>query len=1295
MNSIRSPDELKLTGNINENWKAFKQSFELYALAIGLDGNERRKIALLLTVAGRGALDVYNTFVFTEEEKDKYDAVIAKFELYCTPRKNETYERYVFRNRLQKESESIEQYVTDLRLKSQSCNFGTLCDSMIRDQIVIGVQDKRVRMQLLKETDLTVERAIQICQASESAKAQLKTFSEEGETAEVDAVRRAKDRVMPRKKMQSYESKGCGKCGSKHALRKCPAFGKDCRKCGGKNHFAKCCYTNRKVQLVEKKSDKEDDETAIFVDSIEEEQNTPGEEWIIHMDVNSTDVTLKLDTGAQVNILPMKDFLRLKRKPKINQRKVHLKTYDNKTIPTKGVCRVSLSYKGIKKDVFFVLVDGDRQAILGLKSCIQFGLIKRVHVINKEMTTQKRRKDATTERITQNDWIKEYKEVFKGIGKLPGKHKIKLRENAEPVIHPARKVPVALKERLREKLEVLIKEGIIRKIEEPTEWVNSLVIVEKPDGDLRLCIDPKDLNKAIQREHYRLPTKTDITSAMSGACYFSKLDASSGFYQIVLDEESTKLCTFNTPFGRHCFQRLPFGISSAPEVFHKTVQQLFDGIEGVGVFIDDVVVWGRSKEEHDERLRRVLDQAQRSGLKLNKNKCQFGVREITYLGERLSEEGIQPDKEKIRAIDEMPEPRDKKDLQRALGLINYLGKFVPNLSANTKSLRSLLETDTVWQWNDEQAKEWSWLKSSLTKEPVLKFYDQEKPLKVSTDASQAGLGAVLLQRHDMEWYPVAYASRTMTPAERNYAQIEKETLGAVFGCERFHEYVYGRSVILETDNKPLIAISKKSLGEVPPRIQRLMLRLQKYDLTFEFKPGKHLIVADTLSRASLENIVSTTEKDVQIHVDTIKAHMPVSTTKWVEIAKETKKDEQLRRVMDMIHMPGDKIMENPFQHFKDELSVLDGVLLKGTRIVVPISMKKQMLKLVHEGHLGIEKCKRRAREVLYWQGMHRDITSLVQNCEVCQRHRYQQTKEPMKPHEKPKEPWGKVGMDLFQLKDKDYLLLMDYHSNYPEFVQLTSTTSEQVIAKTKAIFARHGIPMTVISDNGPQFASQSFKDFAKSYGFEHITSSPLYPQSNGLAEKGVQIVKRLLKKATETGSDPYLAILNYRASPLENGLSPAEMLMNRKLRTRLPSVKHQMVRSSWNSANERQINHYNKTARPLNPLAQEEIVRVRCDGQWGPLAKVIKETTPRSYEVLTEHGKIMRRNRRHLLKVPQKEIKINESETTDLEIAKQNEQLLIQGNTKESVIGNREDALDQPKRPTRQIIRPKRLIEEM
>lgn len=201
----------------------------------------------------------------------------------------------------------------------------------------------------------------------------------------------------------------------------------------------------------------------------------------------------------------------------------------------------------------------------------------------------------------------------------------------------------------------------------------------------------------------------------------------------------------------------------------------------------------------------------------------------------------------------------------------------------------------------ERAREWEWLKSSLTEEAILKFYDQNKPLKMSTDASKAGLGAVLLQKHDTECYSVAYASYTMISAERNYTQIEKETLGAVFGCEKFYEYVYGRSVILETDHKPLMAISQKPLGDAPLCIRRLTLRLQKYDLTFNFKPGKHLVVADKLRRASLHNTKITTEEAMQIHVDSIRAQMPVSDANWAEMVKETQKDEMLKTLMEQIH----------------------------------------------------------------------------------------------------------------------------------------------------------------------------------------------------------------------------------------------------------------------------------------------------------------------------------------------------------------------------------------------------------
>ncbi|KAK7939091.1 hypothetical protein WMY93_002417 [Mugilogobius chulae] len=1169
MNNIRPPEELKLSGNVNENWKAFRQSFELYLLAAGLEKEaEPRKIALLLTVAGRSALDVYNTFQFASEDDRKLNNVLTKFEEYCTPRKNETYERYVFRNRMQADNESIEQY------------------------IVIGVHDKRVRMLLLKEIDLTLEKAISTCQASESTKLQLKSFDNDGDPATVDAVKKGVNKAEKRHFKDSKEKrkdKDCERCGTKHAVKQCPAYGKDCRKCGGKNHFARCCFTKKKVHAVrqEKTASSGDEDEPLYLDALTlTDMDGNEDEWIAHLNVNGVDVPLKIDTGAEINVMPLKLFNRLSPKPHVRRKKLNLRAYNNQPIPHKGVFRATIKGEGRSCNALFVLVEEDRQPILGLKASKQMGLIKRIHVIDSTVlnNTNTERKDNTESPKTTSDIVKKYSDVFHGVGCLPNTYKIQLKDNAEPVIHPARKVPVALKERLRKELQTLIEKGIIRKVEEPTDWVNSLVIVEKKNGDLRLCIDPRDLNKWIKREHFKLPTKSDITSAMAGARYFSKLDASSGFYQIKLDEESAKLCTFNTPFGRHCFLRMPFGIASAPEVFHRTVQQIFDGMEGVGVFLDDVVIWGTTQAEHDERLAKVMLKAKQSGLKLNRQKCQFGVSEITYLGDKLSAAGIQPDPEKVRAITDMPIPENKTDLQRALGLVNYVGRFIPNLSANTKALRSLLENSTEWHWNHEHNCEWETLKSSLVREPVLKFYDPALSTKVSTDASKDGLGAVLLQQYEDAWFPVAYASRTMTAAERNYAQIEKETLGAVFGCEKFHEYIYGREVVLETDHKPLIAISTKPLGEAPPRIQRLLLRLQKYSLTFEFTPGKHLVMADALSRASLNCTgPNNTEHDVQVHVDTMQKHMPVSKDKWRQIAEATAKDSQLQNVIKMINLPGEQKLIHPYQNFKEELSVIQGVLLKGKRIVVPAEMRSQMLQLTHEGHLGIEKCKRRARALLYWPHMNNDIENYIKRCETCQKHRYQQQKEPLLAHQRPDKPWSKVGVDLFYLSGKNYLVMIDYFSNFPEVAFLTETSAAQVIKHCKAIFARHGIPVTLISDNGPQFSSQEFKDFAENYGFEHTTSSPLYPQSNGLAEKAVQIVKRLFKKATETCSDPYLALLNYRTSPLENGKSPAELLMNRELRTRLPSASQLLRKEKELSLyHNKQSQVYNKTAKPLS-----------------------------------------------------------------------------------------------------------------
>ena len=251
-----------------------------------------------------------------------------------------------------------------------------------------------------------------------------------------------------------------------------------------------------------------------------------------------------------------------------------------------------------------------------------------------------------------------------------------------------------------------------------------------------------------------------------------------------LDEDCSKLCVFNSPFRRYKYLRLPFGISSAPDVYHKKL--LFEHIDGVDTPMDDIIVWGSTKAEHDERLCEVLETTRKANLKLNRGKCELGVKKLVFIGDVLTERGVQPDKRTVSAIVNMPRASSKVELQRFLGMVNYLGKFVYNLSTKTEKLRILLDKTVEWQWGPEQ--EWAWqdLKTLLSTQPLQTFYDPLKTVKISPDASQCGLGAVILQQHDGEWQPVAYASIAMTSAETRHAQIEKELLSIMFACERFH-----------------------------------------------------------------------------------------------------------------------------------------------------------------------------------------------------------------------------------------------------------------------------------------------------------------------------------------------------------------------------------------------------------------------------------------------------------------------------------------------------------------------------
>ena len=1252
MEEFEKPAHLELSGSLEENWIKFKRAFEWYLEAKDLGkASDARKIAILLTVAGSEARELFSTFTFDEGEEKKYAAVLGKFEEHCKEAKNETVERYKLRCTVQQEGQLFEQFLTELRKKSKSCGFGDLTDSMIRDQIVVGIKDEKVREKLLKTEKLDLKKTIAVCKASELVKTQTKQMAQDEGMVNVvrnewKSGRGAKSSspaslTSASKKGQARNViKDCGYCGGTHLRMKCPAYGKTCARCGRLNHYAQQCRAREgdgakagHIRVVEEATDSDDE---IFVGYVEE-QTTPNssDPWKEALKINETLITFLIDTGSRVNMLSYKDYGRLRQKPEIRSTRLRFKAYNNNPIPVIGACTVKVLRKGREYDLDMIVAK-EGISIIGAEDSEKVGLVARVY---QTITNVKEQVAA------------KYPELFTGVGCLPVKHKIQLEENATPVIRPARRCPAHIKDELKKELERLEEQGIITKVQEPTDWVNQMVWERKKSGSLRICIDPRDLNKAVKREHYQLPTREEIETEMTGAKYFSKLDAANGFFQIELEEESAKLCTFSTPFGRFYFNRLPMGLTSSPEVFHRTVSQIIEGLEGARNFIDDIIVWGTTLQEHNSRLESVLQRLRGANMRLNLDKCVFQQTEITYLGELLSASGIQPSPEKVKAVKEMPRPEDKEGLRRALGLVNYLGKFIPNVSDATKDLRSLARDGAEFNWTMEAEREWNKVTNYLTTAPILKFYDPLRETKVSTDASKTGLGAVLLQKYDDEWLPVMYASRALTPTEVRYAQIEKETLGMLFGLTRFHDYVYGQRVIAETDHKPLLGIATKDFDSMSPRIQRMMMRMQRYDLKWEYMPGTKLVLADALSRSYLPTSKrGDLEEEIEIHVRMV-VQSRLSEVKMKEVAEATAADEVLSKVVRDL-LDGKSTTVKPYQDFAEELSVVDGFLMRDTRVVIPVSMRSETLEIIHEGHLGVEKCKRRARKAVYWPGMNEAIKQKVSRCATCQIHQYQRKREPLlSTSEAAAEiPWGMVAADLFSLKGRNYLLMKDYCSNFPETCLLTSTTSAAVILQMKSIFARHGIPLVVRTDNGPQFASSEFVEFARKYGFKHQTSSPTYPKSNGMAENGVKTVKSLLKKAIDAKEDPYLALLNYRTAPLECGKSPTDILYNgRDVNTRLTSFfkaesslcdktakpaqnkPPAQVTYSKTLQQQKQSKYYNRGTVTYPPLQSGEVVRIRKGGMWPVKAKVMEEVAPRSYKVKTEQGVLYRRNLQQLL----------------------------------------------------------------
>ena len=1233
-----SPPPALVTKRGSHDWKLFKQMWTNYVVVAGLQNETPEYLrALFLHTLGAEGLTIFNGLELADDAT--VDQIIVAMDTHFIGNTNEIYERFVFNKRDQKEGESFDDYINSLRQLIKTCNFThDMSDSLLRDRIVLGIKSSATRQELIQDPKLTLQTCIEKCRSMEATEEQMKAMGE-NETEKAHAVKYKKKREGKTEKKFQDEIRDCKFCGTSHRMKKevCPAWGKKCEECGLENHSRKMCFKlkrknrkkNKSVHAVDDDSSS-DDEYALAVEKDDEYVLAAGDKIIkAKMQIDGRKIICQVDSGASVNVISAKHV----DNTKITETKTTLNVYNGNVIKALG--KTSLDILNPKTDesmkADFIVVKEDLITLIGKNTSESMKLIT---VNYDNFSVAKVQHESIS-----SDPLKIFADVFaEEQGSLEGVAHLETDPTVTPVISPSARIPLAMKNKVKDELDRLEKADIITKVDEPTSWCSRMLVATKKSGKLRVCIDPRPLNKALKRERYPIPTMDDILPQLTKSKFFSKLDLSNAYWHVRLDEDSSKLTTFQTPYGRYRWKRLPFGTSVSSEIFQKRLDQALEGLEGVIGVSDDIIVHGETEEEHDRNLMNLLKLCRKIGLRLNRGKAEIKKKEITFLGHLITSDGLKIDPEKLEAVKKMPKPEDVEGVRRFCGFVNYLAKFLPKLSDILEPIRQLTRDDVPWIWAAAQDQAFKKVQQLVTEAPVLAFYDPSKELLIQCDASQSGLGAVLLQNGK----PLAYSSRALTPTEKNYAQIEKELLAIVFSVEKWHQYAFGRHVFIQSDHKPLETIFNKPLSSAPRRLQGMMLRLQGYDLTVKYTRGKDLVLADTLSRAFLQNVPTKQEEFEMINAVNL---LPIRPERLNKLKAETKRDSTLQELMRTIldGWPTDKALLplslTLYFTFRDELTIQDGLIFKGERVLVPQSLRREMMQAIHATHSGIEGCLKRSRECLFWPGMTSDIKNLISSCEVCLTYSAANQQETLNQHEVPDRQWEKIGIDLFKFEEKDYLITVDYLSNFWEVDRLKDTSAGTIIKKLKPHFARNGLPTTVFSDNAAVFQSEKFCSFARDYDFVLDNNSPYHSQSNGKVESAVKTAKSLMRK--NKSGDPFLALLNHRNTPSKDtNTSPAQKFFNRRTRTLLPThsnllsprVSIDSDRAKIKESQQTSKAYYDKRSKDLKPFEKGESVMIQPQllGKKEWTKGTVVDSKGRSYDVQTPSGRIIRRNRVHL-----------------------------------------------------------------
>ncbi len=1169
-----SPFDCKSEGK-SIRWRKWVDRLKNVFIGYNIQDNAR-KAALLLTFAGNDLNDLVDSFpaenLAPADGENAFDKLVEAVTNHFNPETNVEFQRYTFRHMIQTES-TTDEFYGKLNEVAKTCAF-TDIDSELKSQLISGCKSHKVRQKGLTEAKVSVRDLLSYARTLETAELHARQIegASTGSVNRVDAGNKPQYKRKPQRHHQPKQSTKpgdnnsskkkpegkCNNCGGawphNGGQRKCPAFGKTCVKCNKYNHFASVCQSSQVHML----HGTEDSEETDFVFTIS--KNKSGMPTFT-VRINNHPVEILADSGASVNILSEDDYAGLNPKPQLVRNTSRVYPYGaSSPLNTLGSFVAQINHRSNSYTTRILVVQGGSGSLLGWNACTNLQLLS---------TSQ----PDLVHAISKPSLLDNFPELFRGIGKLKG---VKVKLHIDPSVHPiaqkCRRVPFHIRKDIEQQLKVDEESGIITKPTGPTPWVSPIVCVPKPKtGKTRVCVDMRMANRAIRREHHTTPTLSELISDLSGSKVFSTLDLNQGYNQLELDETSRSITTFTTHVGLRQYTRLFFGISSAAEVFQDAVCQVLSGLKGVVNISDDILVFGKSEEQHDENLKAALQRLSDSGLTLNRAKCKLYKSSVEYFGHVFSAAGMSASPEKLKAIVTMPTPTNQAELRSFLGLTNYCGsRFVEDYATLTYELRLLTQKNTPWKWLPKHDDAITKLKDAISKGTTLRYYSIGKPTELLVDASPIGLCGILTQLNpDGSKNIISFASRSLTSVESRYSQTEREALAIIWACEYFHLYLFGSAFTVVTDHKPLIWMFGNPKSTLPSRIERWAMRLQPYELTVVYRAGKDN-PADYLSRHPMHKDRSSREEKVaEEYVQYIAENTTPKAMTLDEVAAATCEDQTLRVVLSAaqsnrwydMRVNAKLPLNNTYvvlQKSRHEISLAhnNSVILKGNRIVLPEKLQQRAIDLAHSGHQGIVKTVALLREKVWFARMQTQVEETIKNCMDCQVATSSSTREPLKMSPLPTAPWIELSADFCNIAEGQYaVVVQDEYSRYVVVDTLTSLTAKAVIPKFDKIFSEFGIPEQLKTDNGPPFQSEDFAKYLEFMGIRHRKITPLWPRANAETERFMRTLKKSTRGKTNWKQEMHKLLLAYRATPHSTtGIAPATVLFGRDIRTRLPTL---------------------------------------------------------------------------------------------------------------------------------------------